>query len=70
MNLTLQEFDDSVMKIVQAGAVPVVMCQCGYGSWQYEGHTKYLYRTYEGQCRRCNETGKKRLFGDFNAPEL
>jgi hypothetical protein len=68
--MTKEEFYESVMKIVTAGAVPVVMCQCGYGSWQYEGHTKYLHQNYEGQCKKCGETGKKHLFGDFNAPEL
>lgn len=68
--LTLEEFGDTIHKIVAAGATPVVLCQCGFGSWMYEGKIEYAYKTYEGECRRCKERGKKRLYGDWHAPEL
>jgi len=69
---TKEEFTIIVDKIVQAGASPVVICDCGYRYWMHgsadASNYPLIYNIYYEHCRRCKQPCKKNVYGDFQNP--
>ena len=60
----ISEFSELLHQIVDAGATPTIVCECGHLTFMYEGSTKDAYDRFDSACGRCGSI-EKTLLGDF-----